>query len=71
MALNVLRAEPILFTTIVQKVKYENSKFKNYNNFDCLLRILEVNDKLGKIVFDTAATEACRNTNMQYANLSA
>jgi len=65
MALNVLRNEMVVFTSVVEDVKANNPKCANAKNTDKLLKFLEHNEQLNNIVYDQAATDAVIKNNKE------
>lgn len=65
MAINVLRAETAVFETVVKAVREGNPLVKNAKHTDKLIKFLEMNERLGEIVWDKAAMDATRENNEQ------
>jgi hypothetical protein len=63
MAINVLRNESVVFTSVVEDVKANNPKMKDMKHTDKLLKYLEMNEQLGSIHYDLAAMDAARKNN--------
>lgn len=65
MAINVLRNESVVFTSVVEDVKANNPKCVNAKNTDRLIKMLEHNEQLGNINYDQAATDAVIRNNKE------
>jgi len=65
MAINVLRSETAVFTTVVNAVKESNPIAKNCKHTDKLVKLLDMNEALPEIAYDVAAFDACRANNLE------
>jgi hypothetical protein len=65
MAINVLRAETAVFESVVKAVRENNPIVKNAKHTDKLIKFLEMNERLGEIVWDKAAMDACKQNNTE------
>jgi len=65
MAINVLRSETAVFTTVVNAVKENNPIAKSCKHTDKLVKLLDMNEALPEIAYDVAAFDACRANNLE------
>ena len=63
MAINVCRYNPATFVEVVQAVKANNPLCANAKHTDNLIKYLSKNERLGEVIYDIAAMDACRENN--------